>query len=102
MPVLFNYTALGSFEQAYWLLLHGADPKAGDLIKQPPPPSKPRYLIVEDIFWYPANARVIDWQRKCQQWLLQRGFERPPMPDDYRRQRKALGLPYEEKDIPLL
>jgi uncharacterized protein len=99
--ILGDYTSLGNFKAAYWLLQHGADPKAqgmygvkpGDVI---------RYHAVDDIFWYPDNPLAIDWRRKCQHWLLAHGFQRPPMPEHYRRQRKGLGQPYEEKDIPLL
>ena len=97
--VLYDYSSLGGFEQAYWLLEHGADPKAGALVQ---PPDQPRYMAVEAIFWYPGDAADPSWQRKCQQWLLQHGYKRSPMPDSYRDMRKNLGLPYEEKDIPLL
>ena len=97
--VLYDYSSLGGFEQAYWLLEHGADPKAGALAQ---PPDSPRYMAVEAIFWHPGDSKDPSWQRKCQQWLLQHGYKRPPMPDSYRDMRKNLGLPYEEKDIPLL
>ncbi|MGC1551139.1 MAG: ankyrin repeat domain-containing protein, partial [Rhodanobacter sp.] len=99
--ILGDYTQFGNFEAAYWLLQRGADPKAETWVKASPD-EVVRYFAVEDIFWYPANPRVIDWQRKCQQWLLGHGFERPPLPEHFRKQRKDLGLPYEEKDIPLL
>ena len=97
--VLYDYSSLGGFEQAYWLLEHGADPKAGALTELPGPP---RYMAVEAIFWHPGNPKDPSWQRKCQQWLLQHRYKRPPMPDAYRDMRKNLGLPYDEKDIPLL
>jgi hypothetical protein len=100
--ILFNYSSRGGFEQTYWLLQHEADPTVGTFINQPAPPALPRHLIVEDIFWHPGNPNDPTWQRRCQQWLLQRGFKRPPMPDDYRTMRKNLGFPYEEKNIPLL
>jgi hypothetical protein len=99
--ILGNYTQEGDFEKAYWLLQHGADPKAETWIKASPD-ERVRYYAVEDIFWYPAKPSFFDWQRKCQQWLLAHGFQRPPLPEHYRKQRKDLGLPYEEKDIPLL
>ena len=82
------------------MLQHGADPTANSGIR--PPGEAVRYLPIEDIFWYPANPRVIDGKRKCQQWLLAHGFKRPPLPEVYRKWRKDLGQPYEEKDIPLL
>lgn len=100
--ILYDYTSMGGFEQAYWLLQHGADPTVGKQIHQLPPPAPPRYLAIEDIFWHPGNPKDPSWQRKCQQWLLHHGFERPPMPQDYRHTRKTFGFPYEEKDIPLL
>ena len=102
MSILYDYTSMGRFEKAYWLLNHGADPRLGTLIIQPAPPAPQRYLAVEDIFWHPGDPKDPSWQRKCQQWLLQHGFTRPPMPKDYRDMRKNFGLPYEEKDIPLL
>lgn len=100
--ILFDYATEGNFEAAYWLLQHGANPAVEDLINQPPPPAPHRSLIAEAIFWYPAKPEIVEWQRKSQQWLLAHGFERPPMPDVYRDMRKNRGLPYEEKDIPLL
>jgi hypothetical protein len=103
--ILYDYASSGGFEQAYWLLQRGSDPTTGTLIRQSPPPALPRYLIVESIFWYPTdpkNSLAISWQRKCQQWLLQHGYKRPPLPDAYRDMRKSFGFPYEENDIPLL
>ena len=98
--ILKHYTASASFDKAYWLLEHGADP-VGDAI--PAVASSPaRYPIVEDIFWYPSKPVMTDWQRKCQQWLLQHGYKRPPMTDYYRKLRRDFGFPYDEKDIPLL
>jgi uncharacterized protein len=100
--ILYDYATEGNFKAAYWLLQRGANPAVEDLLKQPPPPAPPRSLIVESIFWYPSKPDFIDSQRQCQQWLLAHGFKRPPMPDVYRNMRKDLGVPYEEKDIPLL
>ncbi|MCC4604104.1 ankyrin repeat domain-containing protein [Xanthomonas campestris] len=97
VPILFNYAARGGFEQAYWLLEHGADPGEGS-----PPPLPKNLSIVESIFWHPGNPNDPTWQRKCQQWLLQRGYQRPPLPESFRSMRKAFGFPSEEKDIPLL
>jgi uncharacterized protein len=99
--ILGDYTERGDFKKAYWLLQHGADPKAqgmygvkpGDVIL---------YHSVDDIFWYPAKPDFIESQRQCQQWLLAHGFQRPPMSTYYRDLRKAVGAPTEEKDIPLL
>jgi hypothetical protein len=99
--ILGDYTQEGDFNKAYWLLQHGADPKVqgmygvkpGDVI---------HYHAVEDIFWYPDKPNMRESKRKCQQWLLAHGFQRPPLPGYYRSRRKDLGQPYEEKDIPLL
>ncbi|WDM68212.1 ankyrin repeat domain-containing protein [Xanthomonas cucurbitae] len=96
-PILFTYAARGGFEQTYWLLEHGADPGEGS-----PPPLPKSLSIVESIFWHPGNPNDPTWQRKCQQWLLQRGYQRPPLPESFRSMRKAFGFPSEEKDIPLL
>ncbi|XRD90976.1 ankyrin repeat domain-containing protein [Dyella nitratireducens] len=102
VPIILNYAALGGFQQTYWLLQHGADPTLQHLVKQPPPPAPPINPVIESIFWHPGNPSNPTWQRMCQQWLLQHGYERPPMPDHMREMRKNLGFPYEEKDIPLL
>lgn len=102
MPITLDYAARGGFRQVYWLLEHGADPKAGDLIVQPAPPAPKRYLIIENVFWHPGIPNDPTWQRLCQQWLLQHGYQRPPMPEFLRTMRKDLGFPYEEKNIPLL
>ncbi|WIH04294.1 ankyrin repeat domain-containing protein [Xanthomonas translucens pv. graminis] len=87
-PIIFDYASRGGFEQTYWLIQHGAD--YGD------------YVVIEAVFWHPGNPNDPTWQRKCQQWLLQHGYKRPPLPENYRDMRKAFGFPYEEKDIPLL
>jgi hypothetical protein len=97
--ILTDYTERGDFKKAYWLLQHGADPKAQG---KGAPGVKQRYLAVDDIFWYPAKPSFIESQRQCQQWLLAHGIKRSPLPDYYRDMRKRLGAPYEEKNIPLL
>lgn len=95
-PIVWNYSARGGFGRVYWLLQHGADPKLGSL-------GDPiRYPVLEDIFWHPGNPKNPKWQRLCQQWLLQHGYQRPPMPQHYREMRQNLGFPYEESQIPLL
>jgi hypothetical protein len=98
--ILSDYTKEGNFMAAYWLLQHGADPKANSGIK--PPDEATHYLPIEDIFWYMDKPSMREWKRKCQQWLLAHGFKRPPLPAVLRNWRKDLGQPYEEKDIPLL
>lgn len=100
--ILGDYTQEGDFKKAYWLLQRGADPRAQDSWITVVPGQPIRYFAVEDIFWYPEKPDFTPAKRQCQQWLLAHGFTRPPMPEHYRKQRKALGLPYEEKDIPLL
>lgn len=88
VPIILDYAGRGGFEQTYWLIQHGA--KFND------------EAVIEAIFWHPGNPDDPTWQRKCQQWLLQHGYKRPPLPENYRSMRKAFGFPYEEKDIPLL
>jgi uncharacterized protein len=95
--ILFQYAARGGFEQTYWLLQHGADPGLGE------PPPRPKYQsVIKNIFWHPGDPTNPEWQRKCQQWLLQHGYERQPMPKSLRDMRQNLGFPYEESDVPLL
>ena len=99
-PILEHYATLGGFESTYWLLEHGADPK---VMFTAWPGIEPRQSItISAIFWHPGNPKDPTWQRKCQQWLLQHGYERPPLGKNYRDMRKTFGFPYEEKDIPLL
>lgn len=99
--ILYDYASLGGFEQAYWLLQHGADPKAETWVQSSPSDPIP-FLTVDAIFWHPGNPEDPTWQRLCQQWLLRHGFNRPPLPGSYRDMRKSFGFPYEQKDIPLL
>ncbi|MCC4620808.1 ankyrin repeat domain-containing protein [Xanthomonas cassavae CFBP 4642] len=86
--MLLEYAGRGGFEQSYWLINHGA--------------SFSDERVISAIFWHPGNPTEPTWQRKCQQFLLQRGIQRPPLPENYRSMRKAFGFPSEEKDIPLL
>jgi uncharacterized protein len=94
-PIITDYASGGGFMQAYWLLEHGADPDNDS----PDPKFK---STINAIFWHPGNPDDATWQRKCQQWLLARGYKRPPMTERYRDMRKNFGFPHEEKDIPLL
>lgn len=95
-PIAWEYSSGGGFGRVYWLLQHGADPKAGAH-------GNPlRYPIIDDIFWYPSKPEYAHLQRQCQQWLLQHGYQRTPMPEHYRKMRLTFGYPHEEKDIPLL
>ncbi len=101
-PILGDYTREGDFKKAYWLLQHGADPKALDPKIKALPGQVIHHLPVEDIFWYPSKPDFIDAQRQCQHWLRDHGIERPPLPKYYRDMRQRVGYPTEEKDIPLL
>lgn len=94
-PIITDYAAGGGFMQTYWLLEHGADPDNDSERVE-------RKTTINAIFWHPGNPKDPTWQRKCQQWLLKHGYERPPLPDYLRDMRKNLGFPYEEQDIPLL
>lgn len=101
--VLNWYASLGNFDKAYWLLQHGADPalkiRASDEAKFAT--DRDRMPILEEIFWLPVKPHMAEWQRKCQMFALARGLKPPPMPDGIKFSRKGLGLPTEEKDIPL-
>lgn len=99
-PVIEHYAARGRFKETYWLLEHGADPK---VMYKPGPGVDPRAsFTINAIFWHPGDPTDPTWQRKCQQWLLQHGYERPPLGKNYSDMRKAFGLPHLEADIPRL
>ena len=94
-PFITEYASGGGFESTYWLLEHGANPDADS--------EDPKYkATINAIFWHPGNPKDPTWQRKCQQWLLQHGYKRPPMTERFRDMRKNLGFPHEEDQIPLL
>ena len=99
--ILSSYTSRGGFDSAYWLLEHGADPTL-ELAPLPGSGQKARQLMVEDIYWEITTPDLIPWQKKCQQWLIERGIPRPAMPGNILKKRAAFGYPTEEKDIPLL
>ena len=97
--ILHDYTGRGAFEKAYWLLEHGADPAPKGSL---PPSQDHRSLIIESIFWKPMKGgKGGEWQIKCQQWLLARGYKRPPLPDNYREDREAFGYETDESKVPL-
>ncbi|SDQ44431.1 Ankyrin repeat [Pseudoxanthomonas sp. CF125] len=95
------YSGMGDFDKVYWLLQHGADPSR-KMIAQARSANEGRMPILESIFWLPVKPQMIDWQRKCQRLLTERGIRRPPMPAYLKQKRQQLNLPSEEKDIPLL
>ena len=97
---LHDYAGSGAFEKSYWLLEHGADPTPKGSL---PPSQDHRSLIIESIFWKPMKpgSKGSEWQVKCQQWLLARGYKRPPMPEHYRRDREAFGYETDESKVPL-
>jgi hypothetical protein len=99
--VLNWYTEFGDFKQAYWLLLHGADPTR-KIKADPGTRNYGRMPMVEDIYYKPVQPREIDWKRKCQHWLRDNGIGRPPIRPAMQADLERLGLPSEEKDIPLL
>ena len=98
--ILRVYTSRGGFMMAHWLLERGADPTLDYSYRKPV--RNPDSHVIEAIYWHPGDPDDPTWQRKCQQWLLERGHERPPMPEHYRRMRERLGFPHEEARIPLL
>lgn len=98
--LLEDYASGGGFMQAYWLLEHGADPSLNLLRRPSAAPDQSH--VIDAIFWHPGNPKDSTWQRKCQQWLLQHGYKRPPLSKQYRDMRQRLGFPYEEAEIPLL
>ena len=99
--VLNWYTKYGDFEQAYWLLQHGADPTRK--IKADPGTSNyGRMPMVEDIYYADVRPDGIAWQRKCQHWLRDHGIPRTDEMGRWEMYRKAQGDPIDPKDIPLL
>lgn len=102
-PILQEYADFANFPQVYWLLEHGADPTLhymGDAAKVPVVHRKDSYTI-DSIFWYPVNPIYKDWQRKCQVWLLKRGYKRPPMSDLMRKKREDFNEETDPAKIPL-
>ncbi|WP_256643281.1 ankyrin repeat domain-containing protein [Stenotrophomonas sp. 9(2022)] len=99
--VLSWYTGRGGFDYAYWLLEHGADPTIPEQVSESSGKSA-RRLMVEDIYWEITTPDNLPWQKKCQQWLIERNIPRPPMPEHIRRKREAFKFPSKEEDIPLL
>ncbi|MBT2767892.1 ankyrin repeat domain-containing protein [Stenotrophomonas sp. ISL-67] len=99
--VLSWYTTRGGFEHAYWLLKHGADPTI--MLTPPKVSGKPdRMIMAEHIYWGITTPDLLSWQKKCQQWLVERNIPQPSMPDGIRQKREAFGFPTKEEDIPLL
>ncbi|WP_425491757.1 hypothetical protein [Luteimonas saliphila] len=84
----------------HWLLGHVADPALDYAYGEPVQSAGSQ--AIEAIFWHPGNPDDPAWQRKCQQWSLSAGHERPPMPGHYRVMRERRGFPHEETEIPLL
>lgn len=97
--ILATYTGLGGFRMAHWLLEHGADPSLQFSFSRPV--QRADSHAIEAIFWHPGNPGDPDWQRKCQRWLMANGFERPPMPEHFRKMRVTFGFPDSEDQIPL-
>jgi uncharacterized protein len=90
-PIVSSYAISSAFRNVYWLLEHGADPDNDGARKS----------TLNAIFWMPVKDQALEWQVKCQRWVLARGYKRPPMPDHYRKTRADFGFPIDEKDIPL-
>lgn len=93
--LLAHYSA-GQFEKAYWLLQHGADPDYTMEVAAAPE-AVGRRPIVDHIYWWPVDPQRFpegaEWQRKCQEFLAARGYERPPEePGSMRQLRESRGL----------
>lgn len=102
--VLNWYSQRGAMDKVYWLLQHGADPTVEMASPKRPAQDGPhprRQPILEDIFWLPVQPHMQPWQTRCQQWVLARGIERPPLPRYLRERRIQLGLPVDEQAVPL-
>ncbi|MGB6030166.1 MAG: ankyrin repeat domain-containing protein, partial [Rhodanobacter sp.] len=99
--VLNWYTQYADFEQAYWLLQHGADPTR-KIKADPGTFNYGRMPMVEDIYYAPVRPDGIEWQRRCQHWLRDHGIQRTPEMGVWGDYRKKLGVASDPKDIPLL
>ncbi|MGB6145250.1 MAG: ankyrin repeat domain-containing protein, partial [Rhodanobacter sp.] len=99
--VLNWYTKYADFEQAYWLLQHGADPTR-KIKADPGTFNYGRMPMVEDIYYAPVRPDGIEWQRRCQHWLRDHGIQRTPEMGVWGDYRKKLGVASDPKDIPLL
>lgn len=99
--VLNWYTQYGDFDQAYWLLLHGADPTR-KIKADPGTYNYGRMPMVEDIYYAPVRQDGIAGQRKCQHWLRDHGIARTDAMGAWKEFRKKLGVASDPKDIPLL
>ncbi len=99
--VLNWYTKYGDFEQAYWLLQHGADPTR-KIQGDPGNRNYGRMPMIEDIWYAPVTPDAIPWQRKCQHWLLDHGIQRTDAMGAWKEFRQYLGRPTDPKDIPQL
>ena len=97
--ILVTYASRGGFMMTHWLLEHGADPTLDYAYEKPV--HAPDSHAIEAIFWHPGDPDDPSWQIRCQRWLLERGHERPPMPEHYRKMRQTFGFPHEEEQIPL-
>jgi ankyrin repeat protein len=99
--VLNWYTKYGDFEEAYWLLRHGAD--ATRKIKaHPGERNYGRMPMVEDIYYAAVTPDAIAWQRQCQHWLRDHGISRTDEMGTWKMDREKLGIPSDPKNIPLL
>jgi len=98
--ILDSYASRGGFLMTFWLLEHGADPTLGYRFEEAV--NRTDSHAIEAVFWHPGWPADSHWQRECQQWLLAKGYARPPMPEHYRLMRERLGFPSLEQDIPLL
>ncbi len=77
-------TGMGDFKHALWLLQNGADPgiRIADALAKEVIGSQP---ILEDIFHRPMSdgepfAEARDYQQRCRQWVLEKGYAEPAMP----------------------
>ncbi|MCD9031243.1 ankyrin repeat domain-containing protein [Luteimonas sp. Y-2-2-4F] len=98
--IMNTYAARGGFMMVHWLLEHGADPTLEYVYGRAE--HLPHSRTIESIYWHPGDLNDPSWQRRCQQWLMAHGHERPPLSDEYRIMRRNLELPHEESQIPLL
>jgi uncharacterized protein len=88
--LLATAVSFGDFENAYWLLQNGADPSHTISEKMA---ANPRVIgsqpILENIFYrpMPATAQAAkqkEWQKKCQEFVLARGFVAPKKPERFK------------------
>lgn len=90
-PIIQSYAGLRPFDQVYWLIEHGADPSLEYLFGKPV--RKPDSKTIRAIYWRTTLPSWLASQRRCQQWLVDHGYPRPPPREQERKEWLSCGFP---------